>query len=74
MKKTYTIQFVYNGVPHTYIDQTPHNYKSSMNLSDVALMLVETIIEAENLYVEGEIAHEIRLFGKDQELLWASED
>ncbi len=74
MKKAYTIQFVYNGVPHTYIDRTYDNYKVSMNLSDVAYTLVEAIIKADDLYVEGEIAHEIRLFGKDQELLWASED
>ena len=43
-------------------------------LSDIALTLVEAVIKADNLYIEGEIAHEIRLFGKDQELLWASED
>lgn len=74
MKKTYTIQFEYNGIPHTYIDRTYDNYKPSMNLRDVALILVEAVINAENLYVEGEKAHKIRLFGKDQELLWASED
>lgn len=74
MEKAYTIQFVYNGIPHTYIDQTYHNYKPSMDLSDVALTLVEAVIKADNLYVEGELAHEIRLFGKDQELLWASEN
>ena len=74
MKKAYTIQFVYNGVPHTYIDRTYDNYKVSTNLSDVAYTLVEAIIKADDLYVEGEVAHEIRLFGKEQELLWASED
>ena len=74
MKRAYTIQFVYNGVPHTYIDRIYDNYKPSMDLSDIALTLVEAVIKADNLYVEGEIAHEIRLFGKDQELLWASED
>lgn len=74
MEKTYTIQFIYNGVPHTYTDRTYNNYKPSMGLSDVALTLVEAIIKTENLYVEGEIAHEIRLLGKDQELLWASEN
>lgn len=74
MEKTYTIQFIYNGIPHSYIDKTYHNYKPSMDLSDVARTLVETIIKAENLYVEGEKAYKVRLFGKDQELLWASED
>ena len=74
MKKTYTIQFVYNGVTHTYIDRTYDTYKVSMDLKNVALMLVEAVIKAGDLYVEGEVAHEIRLFGKDQELLWASED
>jgi hypothetical protein len=74
MKRTYTIQFVYNGVPHTYIDRTYDTYKVSMDLKNVALMLVEAVIKAGDLYVEGEVAHEIRLFGKDQELLWASED
>lgn len=74
MKRTYTIQFVYNGVPHTYIDRTYDDYKPSMDLSDVALTLVETVIKADNLYVEGELAREIRLFGKDQELLWVSEN
>lgn len=74
MKKAYTIQFVYNGVTHTYIDRTYDNYKVSTNLSDVAYTLVEAIIKADDLYVEGEVAHEIRLFGKEQELLWASED
>ena len=74
MKKTYTIQFIYDGVPHTYINRTYNNYKPNMDLRDVALILVETVINAENLYVEGKKAHRIRLFGKDQELLWASED
>ena len=57
-----------------YIDRTYDKYKPSMDLSDIALTLVEAVIKADNLYIEGEIAHEIRLFGKDQELLWASED
>lgn len=74
MKNTYTIQFDYNNVTHTYIDQTFHKYKPSMHLEDIALMLVGDIIERENLYVEGEIAHKIRLLGKDQEILWASEN
>lgn len=74
MKKTYTIQFEYNNIPHTYIDKTYNSYKPNMDLRDVALILVETVIDAENLYVEGKKAHKIRLFGKDQELLWASED
>jgi len=74
MEKTYTIQFIYNGVPYTRIDKTYNNYKPSMNLSDVAYTLVEAIIKADNLYVEGEVAHKIRLFGRDQELLWASEE
>lgn len=74
MKKTYTIQFEYNGIPQTYIDRTYNSYTPNMDLMDVALNLVEAIINAENLYIEGEVAHKIRLFGKDQELLWASED
>lgn len=74
MGNTYTIQFEYNNVTHTYIDQTPHKYKNSMCLEDIALMLVGDIIEREELYNEGEIAHKIRLLGKDQEILWASED
>ena len=40
MGNTYTIQFEYNNVTHTYIDQTPHKYKNSMCLEDIALMLV----------------------------------
>lgn len=74
MKKTYTIQFEYNGIPQTYIDRTYNSYTPNMDLMDVALNLVEAIINAENLYIEGEVAHKIRLLGKDQELLWASED
>ena len=74
MKKTYTIQFEYNGIPQTYIDRTYNSYTPNMDLMDVALNLVEAIINAENLYIEGEVAHKIRLFEKDQELLWASED
>ena len=74
MKKTYTIQFEYNGVTHPRIAKSYDNYKPGMDFKDVALILVEAVINAENLYVEGEKAHKIRLFGKDQELLWASED
>lgn len=74
MKKTYTIQFEYNGVTHPRVTRSYDNYKPGMDLRDLALILVDAVINAENLYVEGEIAHKIRLFGKDQELLWASED
>lgn len=74
MKRTYTIQFDYNGVTYPRITKSYDNYKPNMDLRDVALILVESVIKNENLYVEGKKAHKIRLFGKDQELLWASED
>lgn len=74
MKNTYTIQFEYNGIPHTYIDKSDMDYSPTKDWSDAAYNLVESIIERENLYVEGVVARKIRLFGKDQILIWTSGD
>ncbi len=69
----YTVQFYYNGKIGTYRNRTYHLYKPTMNLKDIAENIVEEILDNENLRVEGEIVSSIRLFGKEDELIWSSE-
>lgn len=74
MKKSYTIQFEYNGQTVSRCGMRDDFLKADKSLEYMAYTLVASVIENENLYVEGQKATKIRLMGKDMELLWSSED
>ena len=74
MNKSYTIQFEYNGKVYTRSGNRGDHFKMNSDYSDLAYNLVESVINAENIYVEGKQAKKIRLMGQDMELLWYSED
>ena len=70
--KTFTIQFDYDGLTRTYIDKSYVTKKDDLTYESIAYNIVESIIENEEYKKEGEIATNIKLFDKEGNVLFNS--
>ena len=70
--KTFTIQFDYDGLTRTYIEKSYVTKKDDLTYESIAYNIVESIIENEEYKKEGEIATNIKLFDKEGNVLFNS--